>query len=351
MDRSLWSRVDLPLPWLELATYPTPVEPLPEVIAAATSSRGALFTKRDDLGSTLYGGNKVRGLELLLAEARSRGARVVYPSGASGSHHVLATALHAAKLDLRVRPIVYPQPPSDQARENARQIIARSERVISLPHWAWLPLRLRIERERAKGEEAFFLPPGGRSPLCAVGHVSAALELAEQVEQRLLPAPTTVVVGLGSGASAAGLLLGFWLAARWRLGFSKPPRLHAVRLTPWPLASASQVLLLAERTARLLARLAKRPKLVPPVWELRRLLTVDGSELGPGYGHATQSGRRALELWQRAELNPLDLIYSAKVAAAFLRRARRLDRGETLLFWSTKSSAAPPAISSGGSLR
>src|SRR5256885_1804915 len=53
-----------------------------------------------------------------------------------------------------------------------------------------------------------FVPLGGSTPLGTLGHVNAALELAEQVAAGALPEPAAVVVPLGSGGTAAGLLLG-----------------------------------------------------------------------------------------------------------------------------------------------
>ena len=57
---------------------------------------GALWVKRDDRSSELYGGNKVRKLELLLGAARDAGKSRVVTLGAVGSHQVVATAIYGA---------------------------------------------------------------------------------------------------------------------------------------------------------------------------------------------------------------------------------------------------------------
>ena len=73
----------LDLPWVSLGEFPTPVERL-ELEGCAASE---VWIKRDDRSGKPYGGNKVRKLELLLAQALEQGQRtavtVVDPSQAS----------------------------------------------------------------------------------------------------------------------------------------------------------------------------------------------------------------------------------------------------------------------------
>jgi D-cysteine desulfhydrase len=76
-----------------LGHYPTAAHRLD-----ALSRAGAeLWIKRDDLTSKLYGGNKVRKLELIFAAAAARGARRLFTAGAAGSHHVLATTIYGRR--------------------------------------------------------------------------------------------------------------------------------------------------------------------------------------------------------------------------------------------------------------
>src|SRR5690606_39010549 len=78
------------IPWLPIGDFPTPVEPLD--LGGATQG-AELWVKRDDLSGRPYGGNKVRKLEFILADAKSRGVERLITVGAVGSHHALATAL------------------------------------------------------------------------------------------------------------------------------------------------------------------------------------------------------------------------------------------------------------------
>src|SRR5206468_3632755 len=75
-----------------LGEWPTPLEPAPALARALGLAELAL--KREDRASHRYGGNKVRGLEFLLAGASP--GTVFVTVGGTGSTHCLATAVHAA---------------------------------------------------------------------------------------------------------------------------------------------------------------------------------------------------------------------------------------------------------------
>src|SRR5215471_7640867 len=91
---------------LRFGNYPTALEALTGLSTATT----ALWIKRDDLTNPTYGGNKIRKLEKLLADAKRRGAERIVTVGAIGSHHVLATGIFARSLGMKVEAVVVPQP-------------------------------------------------------------------------------------------------------------------------------------------------------------------------------------------------------------------------------------------------
>ena len=216
---------------------------------------------------------------------------------------------------------------------------------MDLPHWSALPWGMWRQAElcRARGEAATIMDPGGAVPEGAMGYVSAGIELAQQVAAGQLPLPRTVVVAVGSNCTTAGLIVGFAMAARLGIGFEQPPRLCAVRVTPWPVTSRWRVLSLARRTARLLAQLLGEPELLPSRAELAAAFELDVGHIGPGYGFATDAGREAIQLWQQHAGHALETTYSGKAAAAVLARVRSGHRGP-LLYWATKSSAPLAAI-------
>jgi D-cysteine desulfhydrase len=195
----------------------------------------------------------------------------------------------------------------------------------------------------ARGAGRSLMVPGGATPEGALGYVSAALEVAEQVAQGVLPAPRRIYIGVGSTCTTAGLLVGFALAARRGLGF-RTPEIVAVRVTPWPVTSRYRILGLAVRTSALLAKLARDPALELGRAELAPGLAIDGAQLGAGYGLPSDAGYEAIASFRRLALFELDTTYSAKSAAAFVSAARGRPDGP-LLFWSTKSTRALPDVS------
>ncbi|GMA87987.1 hypothetical protein GCM10025868_32370 [Angustibacter aerolatus] len=91
-----------PLPAaLSLFSRPTPVEAAPRLAQALGLSPDRLLLKRDDLMGLAGGGNKVRKLEVTLAQALAAGADTVVTTGAPQSNHARLTAAAAARCGLR----------------------------------------------------------------------------------------------------------------------------------------------------------------------------------------------------------------------------------------------------------
>jgi 1-aminocyclopropane-1-carboxylate deaminase/D-cysteine desulfhydrase-like pyridoxal-dependent ACC family enzyme len=300
----------MPAP-LAIGTYPTPVQRLDALSSGATS----VWVKRDDLTDARYGGNKVRKLEYLLARAQAKRAQRVVTVGAVGSHHVLATAVHATRLGLGVEAVVVPQPRTEHVLEDLRADLALGVTLYPARWWAMVPI-LVAWRVLAGSH---YVPVGGSSADGAMGYVDAARELATQVRAGEMPEPDVIMVTLGSGGTAAGIVAG--LAAE-----RMKTRVVAVCVTDprW----------LVRFMARRLARACLRRVGAPAGLER---LEIDERWLGDGYGHATPAGEAAMAKGASLGL-VLDPTYTAKTFAAVVDRAGRGD-GETILYWHTLSSA------------
>lgn len=318
------------VPWRPLGRHDTPVEELPALDGAGDVR---IFLKRDDATSPLYGGNKVRKLEHILAEAELLGRRTLVTVGGSGTNHGLATALHGRRLGFTVQLALFPQPDTPHVRENAAAFAAAGAVVHASRFEAGAFYRAaRLHREAAlAGEQPYFIMVGGSSRLGAAGYVNAALELAAQVRSGVLPEPDRIFIALGSCGSAAGLLAGLRLAGL-------RSRVSAVRVANPLLANGAAVRYMAGDLMRWLRTAGPG---VPKVAVEHGQLEVVTNQLGRGYGHATAAGQDA-ESWLRGRVR-LEPAYTAKAAAACLEYCRRRARpGETVLYWHTANSAALP---------
>ncbi|HTB71667.1 MAG TPA: pyridoxal-phosphate dependent enzyme [Polyangiaceae bacterium] len=318
-----------PRPALQLGRYPTPV-----VRVAALSRPGCdLWVKRDDLTHEVYGGNKVRKLEHLLAEAIARRVTRVVTIGAVGSHHVLATTYFGGQAGLAVEAVLVPQPSTPHVLEVLRADLGLGLKVFPVRSWWAVPFVFGARV--AAG--AWPIPVGGSNLTGSMGYVQAARELAVQVREGLLPEPDVCVVALGSGGTAAGLAAGF--AAE---GLRTRVVGACVSAPPWALRVASLSL------AKACARRAGPPGIAA---SMAARLTIDTRFLGEGYGHASpRAEEAAAEALQEIGLT-LDPTYTAKAFASALWHVRAR-QGKSVLYWHTLSSAPmAPLLSSAPALR
>ena len=90
------------LPIVTLAPEATPIQRLSRLASSLGANCPRLFMKRDDLLSFALGGNKVRKLQTVAAEAASHGADTLITCGGIQSNHARVTAAAGAALGLRV---------------------------------------------------------------------------------------------------------------------------------------------------------------------------------------------------------------------------------------------------------
>src|SRR5215207_5177753 len=86
-------------PRLSLLSGPTPVQEMSR-LRATLGGGPRLLAKRDDAIPFGFGGNKVRKLEFVVAQAIAEGADTVVTVGGVQSNHARATSAAAAKLGL-----------------------------------------------------------------------------------------------------------------------------------------------------------------------------------------------------------------------------------------------------------
>ena len=285
---------------------------------------------KDDGAYSSFGGNKARKLEWLLADARRRGKRTILTGGALGTNHGLATALFARRLGMRTVLVLVPQPETQHVGrqlERMRASGAELHLARSVARAYALAVSLMVRRASPPLSLPYFLRPGGSVPLGCVGYVEAAIELSEQVAAGQLPEPSHIVVPLGSGGTAAGLLAGLKLAGL-------RSRLVCVLVNDLIRVDERTVARLAGRTLRLLHKHGVSVADAPGAADL----SLERDWLGPGYGHSTPAADRATELFGEREDVVLEPVYTAKAAAALLELNRRGAFGPgPVLYWHTYS--------------
>jgi D-cysteine desulfhydrase len=235
MDATLPALQALPsLPRVALAHLPTPVERLGRLLPALlgplhqSAPRPELWPemwiKRDDLTGAELSGNKVRKLELLVAEAEAAGADTLVTCGGVQSNHCRATALAAARRGLQSVLFLRVADPAAPLPEDGNVLLDRLAGAELRPITpADYRDRGRVMAEAARalaaaGRRPYVIPEGGSNAVGSLGYVGCVAELAQQ----LPPGPLTICCAVGSGGTLAGLRLGVaLLRLPWRVcGFA-----------------------------------------------------------------------------------------------------------------------------------
>jgi D-cysteine desulfhydrase family pyridoxal phosphate-dependent enzyme len=307
------------LPAVTLATHPSPVDELKRLAEALGPGAPRLFIKRDDLLSFGCGGNKVRKMQLVLAEARAQGADALITCGGVQSNHARVTAAAGAALGLKVVLVVNgaPQPqPTGNARldrlfgADVRHVASRDARA---------PMMEQVADElRSAGHRPFVVPLGASTPTGALGFARGVAELAVSDLR-----PDVIVHSSSSGGTQAGLIAGCAL-----LGMR--PRIIGVSADESADGLRGIVRGLLDAMAD---RLGARRDTV----DGGRDIEVDDTHVGEGYGIPTPASTEALELMARREGILLDPVYTAKAMAGLIAavRAGAFGADRTVLFWHT----------------
>ena len=195
------------LPHVALGVYPTPLYKLENISAKYGRN---IWVKRDDLCGVALGGNKVRKLEYLLAEAKAEGCDTVFTTGGAQSNHAMLTAACAARLGMKCILILKKRGVTEHKGNLVLDDIYGADvRFMNTDSYDDIYAEMhRVGEELAKeGHKSYYIPVGGSNPLGAVGYVNGVREFTVQA----LAAGIRVghiVSATGSGGTTAGLLLG-----------------------------------------------------------------------------------------------------------------------------------------------
>ena len=196
---------------------PSPVHRL-ERLSEHLGGEVEIWAKREDCNSGLaYGGNKVRKLEYLAAEALAQGCDTLVSIGGVQSNHTRQVAAVAARLGLRCvlvqeRWVEWPDAVYDKVGNILLSRIMGADVRLD-PSGFDIGIRKSWEDALASVEESGGKPyaiPAGASdhPLGGLGFARWADEVAEQ-ERELGVFFDTIVVCSVTGSTQAGMIAGF----------------------------------------------------------------------------------------------------------------------------------------------
>jgi len=315
-------------PSVPLCHQPTPLEFMPRMSESLGGPR--LWIKRDDCTGLATGGNKTRKLEFLIADAIEKGADMVVTQGAVQSNHVRQTAAAACKFGLDCHALLERRVP-DRADdyETTGNVLFDQMFGTSLEFRpAGLDMNAEAmavtEKLAAAGRKPYFIPGGGSNEIGALGYVSCAFELLDQIKANNLDVGW-IVLATGSAGTHAGMLAGLHAA-----GSTIPVMGISVRQPEDKQIAA--VHKLAVLTAE---QLTDTPLGVEKV-------IVDDGYVGAGYGQPTQGTLDAINLIARREGLLFDPVYSGKGLAGMIGLAGQnfFKSDKDVIFLHTGGAAA-----------
>jgi len=289
-------------PRVPLVLEPTPLHPAERL----SGELGVpVLLKRDDLAGTGLGGNKLRGLEYLIADALGQGCDCLVTGAGPQSNWTMLAALACVRHWIEPHVVCYGSSAADEGNMRLHRWLGVDVRFTGDPDRSSVDAGIEaVTAElRAAGRRPYPVPRGGATPLGALGYVRASVELAAQLAA-LGERPSGLWLATGSCATQAGLLAGAALtgAAYEVVGVTVSRPVDECRERVRALAAGAAAL------GGIAAGLAEPAVL--------------GGWIGPGYGAASADGARAARLVAAAEGIFLDPVFGAKAMAALIAECR-----------------------------
>ena len=276
-----------------LGIFPTPLHRLPNISRELGTN---VWIKRDDLCGVALGGNKVRKLEFLLAEAKAQGYDLVMTTGQAQSNHAMLTAACAQRLGMDCILVLKKRGITERkGNQILNYLIGVEVRFIDTDSYDDIYKEMdRIGEEL--GRKVYKIPCGGSNALGSLGYVDCMREISESGQHF-----EHIICACGSGGTAAGSVLG---AAIYM------PDTHVmcamVDNDPFDVIVPA----LMKETAALMDADVEIP--IPDLVDM----------CGPGYSIPSEEGNEAIAMMMKLEGIVLDTCYTGKTFASLIKRAR-----------------------------
>ena len=199
-----------------------------------------LYIKRDDLTPLAMGGNKLRKLEYLLADANKKGATMLLTVGGAQTDHGRLTLAVARKYGLKAAIVCIDEYPGELSANllldgmMGCDVWLRKEDPTGQKSESQLFDETVAEvtaRYEACGEKVYYIPIGGSNELGILGYYECAMELAKQAGEMGLINGTNpknfprIVSTVGSMGTYMGLFTGILME-------DLPLRLTGIGISP-----------------------------------------------------------------------------------------------------------------------
>ena len=280
---------------IPLAILPTPMHRLENISRILGTN---VWIKRDDLIGIGLGGNKVRKLEFLLADAKKKGAEIVFTTGGGQSNHAMLTAACAKKLGMTPILILKKRGVCERKGNQLLEYLMDTD-VRFMDTDSYDDIYAEMDRVGQElGKPYYKIPCGGSNAIGALGYVACMKEIADSGVHF-----DHVICAEGSGGTHAGVALG----AKLYMPDTKTTGMM-VDDDPFEIITSG---IMQECADMLELDMKITPKDVHLV-----------NMCGPGYAIASKEGNTAIRMLAENEGLFLDPVYTGKAFAGLIKLAR-----------------------------
>lgn len=199
---------------VRIANLPTRIHALDRLSKELATPN--LFIKRDDETGLAFGGNKVRKLEYIMADAIDQGADVIITSGGAQSNHGRLTVAAAVSFGLKPVLVITDEEPEEYKGSLALDelmnadlhfvTVEKGEGIAEAVEKGEMKVNELKDYYERKGMKAYIVPRGGRSTQGTAAYVTATLEMYQQIINQHLKIDY-LVTAVGSSSTFGSLIL------------------------------------------------------------------------------------------------------------------------------------------------
>ncbi|MBR2879731.1 MAG: D-cysteine desulfhydrase family protein [Oscillospiraceae bacterium] len=280
---------------ISIGIFPTPIHKLENISRILGTN---VYIKRDDMSGLALGGNKLRKLEYLLADAKAKGAEVVFTTGGAQSNHAMLTAAACRKLGMEPILILKKRGVWEKVgNQLLNSLMGVDVRFMDTDSYDDIYAEMDRVGE-ALGKPYYKIPCGGSNALGSLGYVDCVKEISRQGIDF-----DHIICAEGSGGTMAGVALGAMLyASGAKVTGMMVDTDPFDEITPALMKGAAEILGLDI-------------EINSDSFSLRDMC-------GPGYAIPSEEGNAAVALLAREEGLFLDPVYTGKAFAGLLAMAK-----------------------------